>query len=236
MYLEGPRALVPWFEPATRAMNEQPKTPPTGDDASKRPPSPGPMAQNAAERLAIIIDAVEHAAAGVIDDAEAQAKQHLEQAKSRADRIAEERIRAITELTDGLIQQAEEVKSQADKMIAALEDANLDLGGGSGAEGAEQPAPEPPAPAEPAEPGEPPTPTEEAGGTRPQLSHLKPVSPPRQGGTRPQQLPRSVGTRLLVTQMAISGSSRGEIEARLRNELGVKDTSQVVDAILGPED
>ena len=36
--------------------------------------------------------------------------------------------------------------------------------------------------------------------------------------------------------MAISGSSRGEIEARLRNELGVQDTSQVVDAILGPEE
>ena len=58
---------------------------------------------------------------------------------------------------------------------------------------------------------------------------------PKAGGSRPQP-PRSVGTRLLVTQMAISGSSRREIEARLRNELGVQDTSQVVDAILGPEE
>ena len=77
------------------------------------------MTQGAAERLAIIIDAVERAAAGVIDDAEAQAKQHLQQARARADRIAEERIRAITELTDGLIEQAEEVKRQADELIAA---------------------------------------------------------------------------------------------------------------------
>ncbi len=235
MYLEGPRTLVPWFEPATRAMNEQPKTP-SGGDATPRPQSPGPMAQNAAERLAIIIDAVEHAAAGVIDDAEAQARRHLEQAKSRADRIAEERIRAITELTDELIEQAEEVKRQADELIAAFGEANVDLGGAPAGEAPEQ-APEATVPAvEPEAVAEPAAPEAEEGGTRPQLPHLKPVGSPRSGGTRSQQPPRSVGTRLLVTQMAISGSTRGEIEARLRNELGVKDTSQVVDAILGPED
>ena len=190
------------------------------------------MAQNAAERLAVIIDAVEQAASGVIDDAEAQAKEHLERSRTRADRLAAERIRAITELTDGLIEQAEALKRQADSLISAFVEANAevvslgdeDLG----------PPDEPPAPAEP-EAGEPAGPQEEVVGPRPQLSRLKAVRGPTAGapGSRP---PRSVGTRLLVTQMALSGSSRREIEARLRNELGVEDTSQVVDAILGPED
>ncbi len=220
-------------------MNEQPKTPPSGGDSSSGRPSPGPMAQNAAERLAIIIDAVEHAAAGVIDDAETQAKQHLEQARARAGRIAEERIRAITELTDGLIEQAEEAKRQADQLIASFGDANAELAGSPSEEeegAAEQPAPDTVVPEGSGQVIEA-SRQEDSGGGRPQLSHLKPVDPPRSpGSTRPQQPPRSVGTRLLVTQMAISGSSRREIEARLRNELGVKDTSQVVDAILGPED
>ena len=105
-------------------MNEQPKPPSSG---GARTPGPGPMAQNAAERLAVIIDAVEQAAAGVIDDAEAQAKEHLERSRTRADRLAAERIRAITELTDGLIEQAEALKRQADSLIAAFAEANAEV-------------------------------------------------------------------------------------------------------------
>jgi hypothetical protein len=190
------------------------------------------MAQNAAERLAVIIDAVEQAAAGVIDDAEAQAKEHLERARTRADRLAAERIRAITELSDGLIEQAEALKRQADSLIAAFAEANAEVVT-VGEEDIEPPD-APPGPAGP-EAREPAGPQEEVVGPRSQLSRLKAVKAPTAGspGSRP---PRSVGTRLLVTQMALSGSSRREIEARLRNELGVEDTSQVVDAILGPED
>jgi hypothetical protein len=213
-------------------MNEQRKPPPSGGGAGRQRPAPGPLAQNAAERLAVIIDAVDQAAAEVIDDAEAQAKEHLERARTRADRLAAERIRAITELTDDLIEQAEELKRQADSLISAFVAANAEVV----ALGDEDLGP-PEQPAAPAEPGtgEPPGRQEEVVGPRPQLSRLKAVRGTATGspGSRP---PRSVGTRLLVTQMALSGSSRGEIEARLRNELGVEDTSQVVDAILGPEE
>ena len=123
-------------------MNEQPKTPPSGGDPTPGRPSPGPMAQNAAERLAVIIDAVERAATGVIDDAEAQAKRHLEQARARAERVADERIRAITELTEGLIAQAEEVKRQADELIAAFGVANAELGVSPEPEAPEQTPPD----------------------------------------------------------------------------------------------
>jgi hypothetical protein len=43
------------------------------------------------------------------------------------------------------------------------------------------------------------------------------------------------GARLLATQMAVSGSSRAEIEARLRNGFQIADTGAILDAILGPE-
>ena len=36
--------------------------------------------------------------------------------------------------------------------------------------------------------------------------------------------------------MAVSGSSREEIEARLRNGFEIEDTAPILDAILGPED
>ena len=36
--------------------------------------------------------------------------------------------------------------------------------------------------------------------------------------------------------MAVSGSSREEIEARLRNGFEIEDTAAILDAILGPED
>jgi vacuolar-type H+-ATPase subunit H len=43
------------------------------------------------------------------------------------------------------------------------------------------------------------------------------------------------GARLLATQMAVSGSSRAEIESRLRNGFAIADTRSILDAILGPE-
>ena len=42
--------------------------------------------------------------------------------------------------------------------------------------------------------------------------------------------------RLLATQMAVSGSTRAEIEMRLRNGFEIEDTSEILDAILGPEE
>jgi hypothetical protein len=46
----------------------------------------------------------------------------------------------------------------------------------------------------------------------------------------------SAGARLLATQMAVSGSSREEIEERLRSGFEIEDTREILDAILGPEE
>lgn len=46
----------------------------------------------------------------------------------------------------------------------------------------------------------------------------------------------SAGARLLATQMAVSGADRKEIEARLRSGFEIEDASEILDAILGPEE
>ncbi len=46
----------------------------------------------------------------------------------------------------------------------------------------------------------------------------------------------AAGARLLATQMAVSGSSREEIDAKLRSGFEIEDTSAILDAILGPEE
>lgn len=56
---------------------------------------------------------------------------------------------------------------------------------------------------------------------------VAPLAPRRSG---------SAGARLLATQMAVSGSDRLEIEARLRSGFDIEDTSEILDAILGPEE
>lgn len=136
----------------------------------KQPPA---SAEDAAKRLATIVDAAERAAAGVIDDAEQQAQQQIERARQRADRIVAERLR---ELAD-----------------------ELDPGGESESES--------------------------------RVSHLRPVEPAPDTAARAG----SAGARLLATQMAVSGADRNEIEARLRDGFEIDDTSEMLDAILGPE-
>jgi hypothetical protein len=100
-----------------------------------------------------------------------------------------------------------------------------------------------------------PTPTAESTSTPPPapVSHLdlprpEPVEPePEQAASRPRWLERddqldtsqtdeggtSEGVRLIATQMAIAGSSRSEIEHRLRIQFGVVDAEKALDDIFG---
>jgi hypothetical protein len=57
-------------------------------------------AADAAERLAAIVEAAEQAASTVIDDAEKQARQHLEEARDGADRVVAERLRELADELD----------------------------------------------------------------------------------------------------------------------------------------
>jgi hypothetical protein len=141
------------------------------------PPTPS---ANAADRLAVIVDAAERAALKVIDDAEKEARRYLEEAKARADLIVAERLREL----------ADDLDAERDQPARHLREV-------------ERP------------------PEEQSPGAEEEIE---------------EQSGSSEAARLLATQMAISGSSRMEIEMRLRNGFEIEDTDEILDAILGPKD
>jgi vacuolar-type H+-ATPase subunit H len=187
-----------------------------------RQPDPSPPIGGTAERLEAIVEAAERAAVTVIDDAEGEARRRLEEAETEAARLVSDRLASLAGLIDSLIAQADATRNQSESLIASLEEAKrrLEAGeapGGIGRQGSEEQ-------------------------TRP--SHLTAVDSVEEPATaQPTEL-RSVaeaagtpaGARLLATQMAVSGSSREEIEAKLRNGFEIEDTASILDAILGPED
>lgn len=172
---------------------------------------PQPLATSTAERIGAIVEAAERAAVAVIDDAERQAQRHLEEAQAEADRLVADRLAALSGLTDSLVAQAESVKGEFDRLLARLEDAKRQLLDGELDESEADPAPVP-----------------ARGG------HLSAVAAAGDGSPEPGE-GTPAGARLLATQMAVSGSSRAEIEARLRNGFDLDDTEAILDAILGPE-
>ncbi len=180
-----------------------------------RPETPQPLATSTAERIGAIVEAAERAAVAVIDDAEKQARRHLDEAQAEADRIVADRLASLTSLTDSLVAQAESIKDESERLVARLEQAKRRL-----ASGEELEAEDLDGPAEPAR------------GSH--LSAVEPVGDGARGGEAERGTP--AGARLLATQMAVSGSSREEIEARLRNGFEIEDTAQILDAILGPEE
>lgn len=171
-----------------------------------------------AERLEAIVEAAERAAGGVIDDAEAEARRYLAQARVEADRAVEGRFSELSELVDSLLGQALSLRQEAEGLQANLEEARKRL---QWEEPTEQPRAE-----------ERPEPVEQ-----PEAPRLRAVSPAEEP-TAKAEAKRSdaAGARLLATQMAVSGSSREEIELRLRNGFQIEDTTAILDAILGPEE
>jgi cell division septum initiation protein DivIVA len=160
-----------------------------------------------AERLEAIVEAAERAAEGVIDDAEAQARRYLAQARAEADRLGESRLTELSGLIDSLLGQAVSLRQEAERLQATLEAAKGRI--------------------EEEQPGAP---------AQSEAPRLRAVAE-GEGAAPASEGMRSdaAGARLLATQMAVSGSSREEIERRLRNGFEIEDTTAILDAILGPE-
>jgi vacuolar-type H+-ATPase subunit H len=196
-----------------------------------------------AARLAEIVASAEKAAKQVIDEAEEEARSRIADATEEADRIVAERLAGLAELTDEINAQAESLKRQAATLQRALAEAKAGLGGSD--------ASDPPSlmgrrasdldPEPDFEPGL-------NGGRKPlgpALSIVGSRAEEEPAGDRRGEAPEAdgepggngtpAGARLLATQMAVSGSSRAEIEARLRNGFAISDTRAILDAILGPE-
>lgn len=184
-------------------------------------PEQSPLASSTAERLAAIVEAAERAAVTVIDDAEAQARRRLERAQVEADRLVADRLASLTDLTDSLVAQAAAIRDHSKQLLASLAEAKRRIAAEGGVEIAAVETPAQPA-------------------RGPHLSAVEPVEEPAAAAAtelRPDRGEGSAaGARLLATQMAVSGSSREEIEARLRNGFEIEDTASILDAILGPEE
>jgi vacuolar-type H+-ATPase subunit H len=207
-----------------------------------RPLRRSALEASTSERLSEIVEAAERAAKQVIDEAEAEGRRQLSEAEVEADRIVAERLDALSGVADSLVSQAEALRRQSERLLEALEQARAELSttttttttanGAAGVEGV---------------PADPPEDSRVDWVTR--GSHLTAVPliehpseeeapPPVAAAPTPPAPDREgpAGARLLATQMAVSGSSREEIEARLRNGFEIDDTDAILDAILGPED
>ena len=193
-----------------------------------------------AARLAEIVAAAEQAAKGVIDEAEAEARERLADASEEADRIVAERLDRLAGLTEQLDLQAEALKRGAEALRAALAEARAEFGGAEslgGSRAMRDPAP-PPEP----EPERPAGPALSIVGA-PEAESAAPFNGSRDLEPEPEPEPdfeptangTPAGARLLATQMAVSGSSREEIEQRLRSGFQIPDPTSILDAILGPE-
>jgi len=170
-----------------------------------------------AERLEAIVEAAERAAEGVIDDAEAQARRYLTQARAEADRITDRRMEDLSHMIDVLLDQSDSLQREAERMQRLLEEAKFRID------------PEQPDGVKEASPGreEPVAPRE--------APRLRAVAQSDEAPAPEATQADAAGARLLATQMAVSGSSREEIEQRLRNRFEIEDTTPILDAILGPE-
>lgn len=182
------------------------------------------LVDDAAERLATIVAAAERAAEQVIDDAEERARQIIAQAEAEAGRLAAERRAGLDASADALATQAEAAQREAERLLEVVARTKAELAGVA-------PPPQRPEPASTIRPLH--------------LSAVAPVAaepeparvPEPEPAPEPERRPSSAaGARLLATQMAVSGSSREEIETRLRNGFEIEDTNAILDAILGPED
>ena len=231
-------------------MNDQP----TPQGSEGQPPSGGPTplresVSSAGERIQVIIEAAEKAAAGIIEDADAQARRYIDTSRQRADVLADERVRVMSDLTDTLIRQAEMVRRQSDELLATLDTARGELAsrigqelssataapaGLSPAATQDQPPAQAPRAVEPAVEPEP-TPQMQSPESPPPLPQdTDPAAPPPPSGAQSAAAIPSDGARLLAAQMAVAGSSRKEIETRLRDEFGIQDAGSILDGILGP--
>lgn len=98
-------------------------------DSSSINPSGAPA--SAAERIELVLDTAERAAAEIRADAEAQARLQLDEARRQAEAMTRERVTMISELTEALIEHATLVATQCDSLIRALESTMQRLGADS---------------------------------------------------------------------------------------------------------
>jgi len=222
-------------------------------DGISRPSAPDwPEAAAGGDRLEQIVEAANHVAARIRDEAEAQARRYVEDARRRAEALTSERIRSISEASDALLEQGRTMKVQTDQLVEALRDAAARIGTASAdVEPPRDPVARP-APRErnrPARADESLLAEVDARRARARATEETALAEAGPGSTAPAEIPgatevnpdspapasrigraTSEEPRLLATRMAVAGSSPRQVETRLR-EVGVEDPVGLVNAV-----
>ena len=228
----------------------QPPEPPAGSAGQG-----SAMAPEISRRVASILDAVEHEAARLREDARIEAARYSENARRRADDLVEERRRRISELSDELVARSEAVVARLgdaapvlqgfENLVRALGDAAERLSRESERtaddfepppfhEGSRAPVPESP-PAYVPPPAAPPfyePPPQPAPAIPAQRQTPLPPPPPRPPPPWMAR-PGPDAARMIAIQMATAGSTRGDVRGHLNNVLGIPDAGPLLDEIFG---
>jgi len=202
---------------------------PASHSHSGMPASLHSSISEAGRRIDEVVEAAERVAIERREDARREAEQYLEERRQDADRLVADRAAALSELSDSLVRQVEDLSTQSGALAERIDriaqevrqvleeqvEDDVDHSPPAQAALAEGPAAE-----EPWEsPGEP-------DDTYHSVEEGIVERPDAQG---------SEEALLRATQMAISGRSRSEIEAQLRSEFGLEDPEPLLDQVLGPE-
>jgi uncharacterized phage infection (PIP) family protein YhgE len=153
----------------------------------------------ASEKIQAIIDTAERVANEIQTEADAEARRYLDERRREADRLAEERIGQLSQLSRSLVRRIDRVQGLADELAQELEAAVSSLG----------------------EIGKAPAKPQEASGTAEAQQQTD-----ADGDVSEEAV-------LRATQLAVSGSSREEIESVLAAEFELEDAGAVADDILG---
>jgi hypothetical protein len=172
------------------------------------PPSESASGSVGAPTIEPMLEA-ERAAEIIRKDAQDWARNYMAESRKVADKLAEQRVRELSELSDVLMSRAREVAEQSNQLLSTLDEASRRLL--DNAKIAARPRPEG---------------SDSGDASKPRLER----EPPQKAEEAPRIGPDvSEGARLLAIQMAVAGSSRDEVARRLREEFGIRDSRAILD-------
>ena len=156
---------------------------------------------------------------------EAELRTQVAEARHRLDAEVDERLRRLREVTDSLLERAQAVSDELDGLATALRRAATDAAAHEpfGAEMNGEPESTPTV----VSPAPPRIDALEAELSGPATAAA--VAPePEPGPTAP-----SDAARLVAVEMALAGSSRGDVDRHLRSAYNVADTNDLLDDVFG---
>ena len=199
------------------------RDPGSAEDAST--PAGPELAGDAGVRLQEVVDTAERVAAEIRADVEAATALYAKERRREADLLAEERLRALGEISHSISARATQVQREALALVQDLDDAMRRL---AALNGDDRPPSAPKAPMR----GRSAEPVAYPGNGRlekvPERVEREPVAYP--GNRQLEKVPERA--RVRAVQMLATGTGTEEIERMLRTGFGIRNTAAVIEDAL----